>query len=56
MFKFIQKEQTGDVWTTVKDAAEAAGVSVPMMSKHLNGRMPTIHGEVYSIIGLGTTG
>lgn len=54
--KLVECLETGQVWKSVKDAAEAVGVSASTMSKHLNGRTDHIDGLVYSIIGFGSTG
>lgn len=52
--KLVKCLETGQIWETVKDAAEAAGVSVPLMSKHVNGKCEHVKGNHYEIIGLGT--
>lgn len=39
--------ETGEVFTSVTDAAEKIGVSVQNMSNHMNGRNRTIHGKRY---------
>lgn len=54
--KLVECVETGQIWKTVKDAAEAAGVSATTMSGHLNGRQDHISGLHYTIIGLGSTG
>jgi hypothetical protein len=53
--KIVKNHLTGDTYLTVKAAAEAAGVEMVRMSRHLNGHIPHINGVVYSIIGQGTT-
>lgn len=53
--KIVRCNQTKEIWPTVTETAEAAGVSLPMMSKHLNGYpgYEDIKGATYSIIGVG---
>jgi hypothetical protein len=55
MHKIVQCLETGEIWTKVTDAAEAAGTSLAYMSRHINGHKPDVFGKHYKIIGLGTT-
>lgn len=52
--KIVRGNANGQIWGTVTEAAEAAGVELSRMSRHLNGHIPHIDGETYSIIGMGT--
>ena len=52
--KLVRCNETGFIWESVKDAAEAMGVSSAMMSRHLNGAREHISDKTFSIIGLGT--
>jgi NO-binding membrane sensor protein with MHYT domain len=54
--KFVECLETGEMWKKVTEAAEAAGVGISAMSKHLNGHEDNINGLHYKIIGIGTTG
>ena len=54
--KIVKCLETGEIWETVTEAADAAGVARTTMSKHLNGRTDHIDGLHYVIIGQGTTG
>ena len=54
--KIVKCLETGEIWETVTEAAEAAGVARTTMSKHLNGNQEHINGYHYEIIGQGTTG
>lgn len=55
MHKIVKNTSTGEVFESVTAAAESAGVSIPMMSKHINGHKDHISGDVYEIIGVGTS-
>lgn len=54
--KIVKCLETGEIWETVGEAARAAGVSQPVMSKHLNGHTDHVYNNHYEIIGQGTTG
>jgi len=56
MSKIVKRTSDGKIWETVTEAATEEGVTLPMMSKHLNGRSPHIYGQTYEIIGLRTAG
>lgn len=56
MTKLVKCLETGEVWETVTDAAKAAGVALPAMSRHLNEHTDHIKGLHYAIIGVGTAG
>ena len=55
LHKIVKCLETGEIFETVKDTANAAGVDVVRMSKHLNGSVDQINDLHYEIIGLGTT-
>ena len=55
MHKIVKNASTGEVFESLTDAAESAGVSVSMMSRHVNGHKDHISGDVYEIIGMGTS-
>lgn len=52
--KIVKCFETGDIWETVKDAAESNDVDIVRMSRCINGHIPHINGFHYSVIGLGT--
>lgn len=52
--KLVKCLETGQIFESVKAAAEQAGVSRTKMSKHLNGHTPSVEGIHYEIAGLGT--
>lgn len=54
--KIVKRLEDDAVWETVKDAAKAAKVDAPTMSKHLNGwdGYGDIGQQHYQIIGIGT--
>ena len=52
--KIVKNTSTGEVFESVSAAAESAGVSPSMMSRHVNGHKDHISGDVYEIIGIGT--
>ena len=52
--KIVKRMSDGEMWGTITEAAEAAGSSVSLMSRHLNGHKPNVYGEIYKIVGLGT--
>lgn len=54
MTKMVKCLETGEIWETVTDAAEAAGTSLAYMSRHLNGHKDHLYDKHYKIIGLGT--
>ena len=54
MRKFVECVETGEMWRSVKDAAEAMGVSASLMSKHLNGHKDHVSNLHFVISGLGT--
>ena len=49
--KHVEKVSSGEIFGSVTEAAKAAGVDVPAMSNHLNGRRKDIHGETYRFTG-----
>lgn len=49
--KHVEKVSSGEIFGSVTEAAKAAGVDVPAMSNHLNGRRKHIHGETYRFTG-----
>ena len=53
--KVIRNNTTGEIWKSITATAEAAGVPLSVMSKHLNGYpgYEDIKGLTYSIIGVG---
>lgn len=51
--KLVKNDMTNEIWETVTEAADAAGVGVARMSRHLNGHTDHINNVTYSIIGLG---
>ena len=53
--KIVENLETGQIFRTVKEAAEHAGVSAAKMSKHLNGHSEAVNDMHYAIIGLSTT-
>lgn len=54
--KMVERLSDGHIWKKVTEAAVDAGVTPSYMSKHLNGHQPDVYGEIYKIIGVGTTG
>jgi hypothetical protein len=54
--KLVKCLETGQVWEKVTEAANAAGVGISAMSKHLNGSHDHVNGLHYKIVGVGTTG
>jgi hypothetical protein len=56
MTKIVKRASDGKVWEKVTEAATDEGVSISRMSRHLNGHSPELFGEIYEIIGVGTTG
>lgn len=54
--KIVKCLETGQIWETVKDAAEAMEVSPSMMSKHINGHKDHISNLHFTIVGLGANG
>ena len=54
--KIVKCLETGQLWESVKDAAEAAGVNAVNMSRHINGHTPEVKGLHYVIVGMGTAG
>lgn len=54
MTKLVKCIETGEMWETVTDAAEAAGSSLSLMSRHLNDHKDDVYGLHYKIVGLGT--
>lgn len=55
MVKLVKCVETGEIFGSVTEAAEAAGVGRSAMSKHINGHTDHIFGKAYQIVGLGTT-
>jgi hypothetical protein len=56
MRKIVSCVETGEMWPSVKAAAEATGNSVSYMSQHLNGHTGPLQGLHYVIEGIGTAG
>lgn len=52
--KLVKCLETGQIFESVKAAAEQAGVNPSYMSNHINGRTDHIMGNHYEIVGLGT--
>lgn len=52
--KLIRCNSTGEIWESVSEAAADLGVDRSTLSRHINGHVPHVHGETYSIIGVGT--
>lgn len=52
--KLVRDDQTGQIWETVTDAAEALGIEFSRLSRHLNRHIPDINGKTYSIVGIAT--
>lgn len=52
--KIVRCNETGELWETVKSAANAMDVKPSTMSRHLNGHKEHISGKTFSIIGLGS--
>ena len=53
MTKLVQCLETGEIWATVTEAADAAGVTLSYMSRHLNGHKEHLYGKHYKILGMG---
>ncbi len=43
----ITKLSTGEVYESIKEAAQRNGVSTSFLANHLRGRAPSVKGEVY---------
>jgi hypothetical protein len=56
MTKIVRRSSDGKTWLKVTEAAEEVGCSVSKMSRHLNGSKAHVNGELYSIVGIGTSG
>lgn len=56
--KIVKRLSDDKVWEKITYAAEEAGVTPSYMSRHLHGHnhFPDVHGEMYKIVGVGTTG
>lgn len=54
--KLVENLDTGEIFKSVTKAAESVGVSVPAMSKHVNGYpdWDNLNGQHFAIVGLGT--
>jgi hypothetical protein len=52
MRKIVRCVETDELWPSVSKAAEAAGVAVPLMSRHLNGHHDHINDLHFVIEGL----
>jgi hypothetical protein len=52
--KIIRCLETDQMWPSMKEAAEATGNHLTMMSKHCNGHLDDLHGLHYVIDGLAT--
>ena len=50
--KIVRRLSDGKLYGSVQEAAIEAGVSQPLMSNHLNGRMGHISGDKYEIAAL----
>lgn len=53
--KIVKCVETGEIFGSVNEAAESAGVDRTVMSKHINGKTDHAAGLHYQIIGLSTT-
>lgn len=56
MTKIVKRMSDGKMWESVTEAAAEEGCTLSKMSRHLNGHNPHVYGEVYQLIGVGTTG
>jgi hypothetical protein len=54
MRKIVRCVETDELWSSVGKAAKNAGVSLPMMSQHINGHTDHVQGLHYVIEGLAT--
>jgi hypothetical protein len=52
MRKIVRCLETDEMWSSVGKAAKNAGVSLPMMSQHINGHTDHVQGLHYVIEGL----
>ncbi len=43
----ITKISTGEVYSSIKEAAEKNGVASSFLANHLRGRAPSVKGETY---------
>jgi hypothetical protein len=50
--KIVRNTDTGQIWRSVTEAADAVGIPIQHMSRHLNGHTPDVYGQVYEIIGV----
>ena len=51
--KLVRSNTTGEIWESIGEAAADLCVDRTLLSRHLNGHLPDVNGETYSIIGLG---
>lgn len=56
LHKMVKCLETGQIWESVTEAAEAAETPLSYMSRHINGHKPDVFGKHYQIVGIGTTG
>jgi hypothetical protein len=54
--KMVKRLSDGAIWETVTEAAEANDIPLTVLSRHINGHKPDAHGEIFKIVGIGTTG
>ncbi len=54
MSKIVKNNETGQLWGSVTEAANDLGVTIPTLSRHLNGHRDNVLGHTYSIIGVTT--
>jgi hypothetical protein len=55
MTKMVKRLSDGKMWETVTEAAAEEGFDLSRFSRHLNGHTEHLNGEIYAIIGIGTT-
>lgn len=56
MTKMVKRLSDGKIWETVTEAAGDEGFDMTRFSRHLNGHTEHLNGEIYTIVGIGTTG
>ena len=54
--KMVKRMSDGAMWEKVTEAAAENNAPLSLMSRHLNGHKPDVYGEIYKIVGVGTTG
>jgi hypothetical protein len=52
--KLVRCNESGQIWETLKEAADSISVSPSTLSKHVNGHTDHVYGSTFSIVGLGT--